>query len=287
MKRLILTADDFGLAVPVNEAIIEAHRAGTITTASLMVSGAAAADAVRRAKANPKLKVGLHVVLVEGLPVLDASAVPRLVDRNGEFLTNLPRAGVRFFFRPCARRQLKAEIRAQFEAFQATGLELDHVNAHNHMHVHPTVLSLILAVGRDYGIRAIRLPNEPPVAGLHASAADRAVRCAMRAFLSPWLALMRTRIRRAGLFSNDFVFGLGDSGGMSEAVAARIVRNLPQGVSEIYFHLATGRCPEIDRTMPGYDHEGEWKALTGTVFRYALQSSGVERISFSDLGRKE
>ena len=287
MKRLILTGDDFGLAVPVNEAIIEAHRAGTITAASLMVSGAAAADAVRRAKETPTLKVGLHVVLVEGRPVLGPPAVPRLVDRQGEFLSNLPRAGMRFFFRPCARRQLKAEIRAQFDAFRATGLELDHVNAHNHMHFHPTVLSLILTVGRDYGIRAIRLPNEPAIAGSNASASDRAARCARRAFLSPWLALMRARIRRAGLYSNDFVFGLGDSGGMSEAVAARIVGNLPEGVSEMYFHPATGRCPEIDRTMPGYDHEGEWKALTGTVFRYALQSSGAERISFSDLGRKE
>jgi chitin disaccharide deacetylase len=287
MKRLILTGDDFGLAVPVNEAIVEAHQSGTITTASLMVAGDAVADAVERAKRTPTLKVGLHLVLVEGRPVLDPASIPRLVTRQGEFLTNLPLAGVRFFFRPCARRQLKAEIRAQFEAFRATGLELDHVNTHNHMHFHPTVLSMILSIGRDFGLKAIRLPNEPPIGAIEHGRADRMSRSAMRLFLSPWLSLMSARIRRAGLNANDFVFGFDDSGAMSDVTAAQILRHLPEGTTEMYFHPATRRCPEIDRTMPGYDHVGEWKALTGVSFRAALHSSDITRISFSDLGRKE
>jgi hopanoid biosynthesis associated protein HpnK len=161
VRKLIVTGDDFGLAVPVNEAIEEAHRCGILTTASLMIGGAAARDAVERAKRLPSLKVGLHLVLVEGRPVLPLGAIPDLVDERGEFCFKPVVAGINYFFRPRVRRQIEAEIRAQFLAFQETGLLLDHVNAHNHMHLHPTVLGLILKVGREFGLRAMRVPYEP------------------------------------------------------------------------------------------------------------------------------
>ena len=196
MRRIILTGDDFGLAVPVNEAIIEAHRAGTLTTASLMVTGEAAADAVTRARQTPSLRVGLHLVLVEGRPALPPSEVPDLVDSRGEFHSKLTAAGFRFFFRPGVRKQLGAEIRAQFSAFRSTGLQLDHVNAHNHMHLHPTVFGLVLRIGREFGMKAVRLPNEPPFLALRASRDAWFSKVAMWLYLAPWLRLMKNRARR-------------------------------------------------------------------------------------------
>ena len=159
MKRLIVTGDDFGLALPVNEAIEVAHRDGILTAASLMVSGQAAADAVERARRLPTLRVGLHVVLVQGRPVLPPEKVPDLVGESGEFGARLVRAGFRFFFLPAVRRQLEAEIRAQFAAFRETGLALDHANGHSHMQLHPTVMALIIRVGREFGLRAVRVPK--------------------------------------------------------------------------------------------------------------------------------
>ena len=149
MRRLIVTADDFGLAVPVNEAVERAHREGVLTCASLMVSAPAAEDAIERAHSLPSLRVGLHLTLVRGRPALPASDVPDLVGNDGEFPRNLVSAGLRFFFLPGIRRQLEREIRAQFEAYRATGLAMDHVIVHNHMHLHPTLLGLILKVGRE------------------------------------------------------------------------------------------------------------------------------------------
>ena len=137
MKQLVVTADDFGLAREVNEAVEEAHRGGILTAASLMVGGAAAADAVRRAKAMPSLRVGLHLVLVEGRPMLPAAAIPDLVDANGNFRDDMARAGAAIFFQSNVRRQLEEEVEVQFEAFRATGLPLDHVNTHKHFHLHP------------------------------------------------------------------------------------------------------------------------------------------------------
>jgi hopanoid biosynthesis associated protein HpnK len=283
VRQLIVTADDFGLAVPVNEAVEQAHREGILTAASLMVGADAAADAVARARRLPTLRVGLHVVLVNGRPLLPVAQVPDLVDADGELSSHLVRAGFAYFFRRGVRRQLEAEIRAQFEAFQATGLPLDHVNSHNHMHLHPTLLRLILKVGRDHGLAAMRLPWEPPLASYRAARRGLGPRLAVAAGLAPWVGLVRWRLRRAGVKANRSVFGLHDSGRMDAALVERLMAQLPPGVTEIYFHPATSRSPELDRRMPHYQHEGELAALVSPRVGAALRATGVERIGFSDL----
>src|SRR5208283_1236761 len=128
MKSVTFSADDFGLTESVNEGIERAHRDGILQTASLMVAAPAAADAVRRARANPSLRVGLHLVVIEGPAALSPAAIPDLVDATGQFPSDPRRLGIDYFFRPRIRRQLATEIRAQFAAFAATGLTLDHAN---------------------------------------------------------------------------------------------------------------------------------------------------------------
>lgn len=283
MRQLIVTADDFGLAKPVNEAIESAHRDGILTCASLMVGADAALDAVERARQLPELRVGLHLVLVEGRPVLPPEEVPDLVDGSGEFRTDLVTAGFRFFFLPGVRDQLEREVRAQFGAFASTGLGLDHVNAHNHMHLHPTVLGLLLRVGREHGLDAVRLPFEPPLASARAAGGGALPRILQAAGLAPWTGLLRSRLRRARIKCNDQVFGLADSGRMEEPLVLRQLQHLPDGVTEMYFHAATRRCPEIDRTMPDYRHEGELLALTSERVRGALEGLGLRPIAFGDL----
>ncbi len=283
MIRLIVTGDDFGLAVPVNEAVEAAHRDGILAAASLMVGGDAATDAVERARRLPALRVGLHVVLVEGRPVLPPASVPDLVCADGEFRRNVTAAGFRFFFQPGIRRQLEAEIRAQFEAFRQTGLRLDHVNSHNHMHLHPTVLRIILRVGRFYGLDAMRVPYEPALAAWRASRRGLVGRAVAGVALAPWTGLLKHRLRRARIKANDFVFGMSDSGGMDEARLLALLDQVPRGVTEIYFHAATRRCPEIDRTMPGYRHQDELAALTSPRVRDELTRRGLVPIGYGDL----
>lgn len=283
LKRIIVTGDDFGLAPPVNEAIVEAHRNGVLKAASLMVAAPHAQDAIERAGRLHSLKVGLHLVLVEGQPVLDPRQIPDLVDSRGMFSAHLARSGFKFFFYPDIRRQLEAEIRAQFEAFRQTGLPLDHVNAHNHMHLHPTVLRLILKVGRDYGLKAVRLPNEPPIRSWRASGKSLQSRLASWIFLYPWMHLMKRMLRRAGVRHNDFIFGMADSGSVTLDLALGFLRNLPDGVTEIYFHPATRHCIEIDSAMPGYRHEDEFRALTSGHLLEALHTAGIREIAFGDI----
>jgi hopanoid biosynthesis associated protein HpnK len=283
LKKIIVTGDDFGLALPVNEAIVQAHQNGILTTASLMVGARFRQDAVEQAKQHPSLRVGLHLTLVEGVPVLPPQEIPDLVSADGAFSTHLARTGFRFFFYPGIRKQLEAEIRAQFEAFRKTGFALDHVNAHNHMHLHPTILRLILKVGKEYGLKAVRLPNEPPITSWKAARTSLGSRLVSWAFLCPWINLMKNLLDRAHVRYNDFLLGMTDSGSMTSDLAIRFVRNLPQGVTELCFHPATRRCIEIDRTMPYYRHEEEFRALIGEALSGALRTTGVHTIAFSDL----
>ena len=281
MRRLIVCADDFGLDEAVNAAVEAASRDGILTCASLMVGAPAARDAVARARRLPHLRVGLHVVLVDGKPILPPNQVPALVDRSGAFDDNMLRAGIRFFFSPRARRQLAAEIRAQFAAFGATGLVLDHVNTHKHMHIHPTVASLIVAIGREFGLRAMRVPNEP-LAPLRRAAAAEGTRVAMPLY-APWIALLRRRLRRQGLALNDHLLGLAWSGGMTEARVLRLLAALPEGTTELYSHPAVAQTPALARTMPTYRPAEELAALVSPAVRRLIETAGIRLVSYGDL----
>jgi chitin disaccharide deacetylase len=247
-----------------------------------MVGEDAAADAVDRAHRLPDLKVGLHVVLVEGRPLSPPEEIPDLVDTEGRFSGDMVTAGIKFFFLPKVRRQLAREIGAQFEAFARTGLPLDHVDTHKHFHLHPTVARLIIAIGGKYGARAMRLPFEPagPIAA--AGEADAVTGFGASA-LRLWTLQLGRAIRRAGLVSNDRFFGLAWSGAMTEARLLSLIPHLPDGVSEIYFHPAEATNTRLAQTMPCYRHEEELAALLSPRVRTALAAAGIVRTSFSTL----
>jgi hopanoid biosynthesis associated protein HpnK len=272
---LIITADDFGLHPSVNQAVERAHREGVLSAASLMVGAPAAGDAVARARACPRLRVGLHLVLADGAPVLPPRTIPDLVEggdtSGGSFGSRMVRDGFRFFCLPRVRRQLALEIRAQFEAFAATGLALDHVNAHKHFHLHPTVLSLILQIGPEFGLRAVRLPRE---AGLPL-------------WLRPWLSLLAGRLDAAGLGHNDYILGLRQSGCFDEpALLAALAKLPPDGIGELYLHPALVSGAALAPSMPAYRHADEFAALVSPCTRQAcdrLRAGGLRFGGFADL----
>jgi hopanoid biosynthesis associated protein HpnK len=243
-----------------------------------MVGGPAVADAVARAHQLPKLGVGLHLVLVDGFPVLPREEIPDLVRASGAFHTNMARAAARFFFLPQVRRQLAREIRAQFEVFRATGLPLDHVNTHKHFHLHPTVVGLIIEIGRDFGMKAVRLPSEP-------------VRVLRRAFprehrseplYTPWIEGLRRRLRHAGLFANDNTFGLAWSGNMVEMRLLRLIPHLPDGVNEIYLHPATKGGPAFTAAVQGYHYREELTALLSSSVKSRITELGIKLVNYSN-----
>jgi hopanoid biosynthesis associated protein HpnK len=219
-----------------------------------MVAAPAAADAVLRARHLPHLRIGLHLVLVDGAPVLPPERVPDLVNAAGRLRMDLARLGLEICTRPSVRAQLRAEIEAQFHAYRATGLALDHVNAHKHFHLHPAVATEIIAIGARYGMRGLRVPREPHGVLAKVEPGRRPLQ-----YVAPWTRLLARRTRRARLRSTDWVFGLTWSGAMSAARLEGLLGNLPAGSTEIYLHPATR--DGFENCASGYRYADELAAL--------------------------
>ena len=281
-KYLIVTADDFGLHHAINDAVEQASCAGVLTAASLMVAAPAAADAIRRARKLPRLRVGLHLVLTDGRAMLAPDLIPALADAAGRMNNFMFADAVRFALIPAVRRQMEAEIRAQFVEFARSGLALDHVNAHKHFHLHPIVLEILLRVGKEFGVRAVRVPDEPLWFAAKGGAWLSGVGAAS---LAPWIRLMKRRLRRARVLYNDHIFGVAASGTMDEARMLEIVKRLPSGVTEIYLHPAAQSGNIIAASMGQYRHADELATLLSPRVRSAIDSAGVSRGGFGDLLR--
>jgi hopanoid biosynthesis associated protein HpnK len=276
LKRLIVTADDFGAAREVNEAVEAAHRGGILTAASLMVGAPAAADAIARARRLPSLRVGLHVVLLEGRPVLPASGLPHLTNAAGLFAANPAVLGLRVATSRAARRELAAEITAQFAAFSDSGLTLDHCNAHQHFHLHPLIGELIAQIGPRFGLRAVRVPLEPAAVLRKVAPSTFSP---LAALTLPFALALRGRLAAAGLGAPDRVFGLRWSGQMTRERLAGLIRHLPEGLSELYLHPATSAYPG---SAPGYRYRGELEALTAPEVVAAARDASVRLGGFAD-----
>lgn len=240
-----------------------------------MVASPAAADAVARAKALPSLRVGLHVVVVEAAPALPPEQIPDLVGANGLLRNDRERFSVELMLRPNLRRQLYAEIEAQFAAYRATGLPLDHVNFHQHLHLHPVIASYALDIGARNGAKAIRVPIELP-------GVLRRIEPTARPswFLVNWCKILRAQARAAGITVPDACFGLTWSGAMTAPRIKGLLDNLPPGLVEIYAHPAVANSYPL--SAPGYRYRDELAALIDPGCIEAARRSGYRLGGFSD-----
>jgi hopanoid biosynthesis associated protein HpnK len=284
MRRVIVTADDFGLSSSANHAVIQAHQQGILTCASLMVNEAGFDEAVSLARANPRLGVGLHLTLVDGHSTLGPAEVPGLVSNDRQFAYSPVVAGCRYAVLRGLRPQLRAEIKAQVAKFRATGLPLDHVNSHHHIHAHPVIFKALVELASDLGITRIRLPCEPSAiinrlmvdgegdrlkAGLRTR--TKTIRRLDLLFHRVMARRARPILKRAAIRHNDYIFGLSHTGRVDEACLKQLIPLLPEGVSEIYSH------PSLDRFRYELD------ALLSNSVRQLIKTHRIELIRFGDL----
>jgi chitin disaccharide deacetylase len=271
MRRLIVNADDFGRLRSINEAVIRAHRDGILTTASLMVNEPACAEAVAQAKENPRLGVGLHLTLLCGHSALTSAEIPGLVNERQEFSNHPARSGFRYFAQRTLRDQLRREITAQFERFHATGLALDHVNGHLHMHLHPTVFGLLMEHAAEWGITNVRLTHDPFWLNTRLASGQWLYR-ASHAFIYRILSRRaRPQLLQRGLKHTRHVFGLLQNARVDEDFVAKLLVELPAGDSELYSH------PSLD------EFKQEYEALISARVKSLVQSHGIQLIRYQDL----
>ena len=282
-KRLIITADDFGMSIEVNEAVEEAHRNGVLTCASLLIAGDAAQDAVRRAKRMPQLGVGLHVAIFDA-PTSEKR--PSILSRDGADLGVDPvRTGSAIMVLPRARAAARREIAAQVEAYRKTGLEMGHLDGHWHCHQHPIVLAQALEYAVPLGLKALRVPYEPfgfsrRVAGKSLARA----RLSHAVFGLPLTLVMRLQAKAAGIAVNDRFFGKIDDGFITEDMMVSLAENLPGGVTELGLHPATETWRGSHAPPPHWRQADELAALTSPRVRQAITQQGIELRRWADIG---
>ena len=247
----------------INEAVIRAHRDGILTTASLMVNEAAAGQAVAHgaAKSQAGRRAASGAGLRQGRSAAGENPRPRGA-RTGNFPENAVAAGMRYFFSSKCRAQLRAEIEAQFEKFHATGLPLDHVNGHLHMHLHPVVLGILMDNARQWGIRAMRLTCDRFFLNARLASGQWVYRVSHAIIYD--LLSARARPRLAGKKSGTpaAVFGLLQTSRVDSDYIEKLLPRLPPGDSELYSH------PSLDQFRNEYD------ALVNPAIRRLLQQHG-------------
>ncbi len=270
-RRLIVNADDFGRSESINQAVIRAHRDGILTTASLMVAEPWADDAVRLARENPRLGVGLHLALVCGKSALRKSQIPHLVNDAGEFTDNPVAAGMRYFFSSPCKAELRAEIEAQFKLFQATGLPMDHVNGHLHIHLHPTVFKILMENAEKWNIRHVRLTTDPFFLNASLAGGQWGYRLSHAIIYRLLSGRARSVLTRKGIRHTAKVFGLLQNAQVDTDYVGKLLPRLPPGDSELYSH------PSLDQ------FKNEFDALIDPNIRQLPQKLGIRLIRYQDL----
>jgi chitin disaccharide deacetylase len=269
-RDLIVTADDFGRSSDINQAVILAHRRGILTGASLMVNGRAAEEAVRLAHKHPTLAVGLHLTLVDGKSVLPHRNIPDLVDPFDNFSNSPIAAGFRYWADRQLHDQLLAEMTAQIDRFRSFELPLDHLNGHLNIHLHPTVLRLLVTHANTWGVDRVRLTRDP-------SAIDRQIgtnpwpyRLAHAAIFRILTAHAIPKLRAHDIGFTDQVFGLLQSGRIDESYTQSLLARLPTGISELYCHPDSGA------------HHHELDALISPAVSQAIHSEDIQLTTYRE-----
>ena len=276
---LIVNGDDFGYSEFVNRAILQAHREGVLTSASLMVNEAAAAQAIEMARATPSLAVGLHLVLVLGRSALPHSEIPHITDRDGRFTDSSFHAGLRYYFDAKARDEMRREMRAQFERFAATGLPFSHVDGHTHLHMHPVVFDELIRLCEEFDVPRVRLVRGEMRLSLKLDRSNLALKLVWGTVFNLLGGWCEKKLAGRGFVKPQRVYGLLQTGNMHEDYLLGLLPRMRKEPSEIYAHpLAPEADAEAHRENPG--GAAELRALTSERIRRAIEHAGFRLATY-------
>jgi hopanoid biosynthesis associated protein HpnK len=279
VRRLIINADDFGLTRGVNRAVMELHSKGALTSATIMARAAATEEAIEEALKTPTLRLGCHVVLADGQPVLSLRDIPTLTDpKTGRFHPTLAKFLRRVLTGRIRPAEIQAEAAAQIALLQDGGLRLTHIDTHKHTHMFPSVLRPLLRAARAAGITAMRNPFEPAWSRRATSSAPllRRIEVTLLRQLEP---AFRRIVAEEGFIATDGALGVLATGTLGIATIRSLLTRMPPGTWELVTHPGFNDTDlEQVRTRLKESREAERQALMAMG-----KLDGLELIGFAEL----
>jgi hopanoid biosynthesis associated protein HpnK len=287
MKELILNADDFGLTRGVNEGIIRAYSDGVLTSATLMANGPAFDHAVDCARANPKLGVGCHLVLVGGVSVAPPAEISSLVEMNGRLPSSLGEFAAKVTWGAIRPKDIERELHAQIGKIRAAGIEPTHLDTHKHTHAHPRVMQALAKVAAEAGITRVRKPAEylsdswrMMCGEFGASPKQLAAVAAVRLLSANFSSIAK----KHGLRSPDTFLGVAATGRLGAEALCHLIDAIGEGRTEIMLH--PGVCDEdLARTGSRLQSEREVElgGLLAPQVRRAIDHHRIRLITYREL----
>ncbi len=285
MKSLIVNADDFGLHSSVNHGIIEGYKNGCLRSTSFVAAGSAADEAAALSRENPGLGVGIHLTLVAERPVLPPEQIPSLIGENGYLLPDHTAFIRRYITGKIRSEELRAECEAQILRARELGLNLTHIDSHQHLHVLPGVTRIVIDLAHQYGFSKMRLPAEPFLfrGGYPGSAGRYVAKCG----LTSCALIAKGSIRSNHILTPDSFFGMLAGGHLYQRHFAAILRALPDGVSEVMVHPGKDNRVLDNIYHWGYHWEEELASVTSEEAMEIIETQKIRLISYGELTNGE
>lgn len=277
MKQLIVAADDFGITKSVNEGIVRSHEEGIVTSLNFLPSGEAFDDALRLAKSIGLVEAGAHLALTETASVTEASRIQSLADAGGRFYKGHIQFLLKYIAGSIDLDEVYVEWRAQLQKAISTGIRITNLSSHEHIHMLPELLDIIIKLAKEYDIPAIRYPH-----------ADRSIRrMGMKAVgkslaLSYFAGKMTRALNAAGIMAPEHFLGFLDSGNITEEVLLDIIVNLEDRTTELVCHPGFLGPEVLERYRFHKNSEAELYALTSPRVKKSIADKGINLVSYAE-----
>jgi len=281
LKQIILNADDFGRHELINRAVERCVADGVLRSATLMPGGAAFDDAAALAARTSALGVGIHLTLVNGNPVLPPAAIPSLVTETGVFVDDHTAFAMRLLRGRVSLDEVRAELAAQLRRVEAAGIHPTHADSHQHMHVLPHIIDIVLDLCRAAKIPAMRAPRAPLFAGNFGGVGQLIGRTGL-AVLARRAA---TKARRRGIAVPDHFAGIVAGEAVDTAALTQIAAQLADGTTEVMLHPGTDSTALIRDCRWQHDFAAELAAACAPEVRAALAAEGAAVVNFQALAQ--
>jgi len=278
---LIISADDFGLHSSINEAIEKGFQEGMLTSASIIVNGPRFDEAVRIAKRNPKLGIGLHFNIIEGLSIAGQKNVSSIVDEKGLFFDSHNTLAKKIIIGKAKLEEIELELDAQINYCNKSGLSITHIDSHRHLHMLPEVYKLVVKVSNKYGINKFRYLNPPLV--------DISFSINFKIILSIFFKIIKNRFTK-NIITPDYFLGFFNSGNLKYNYIHDVLKKIKSGIIEIGFHPGLDNI-QLTKTFPhwsnyydyNFDWEGDYRAITDPRFKKYIKENNIKLLNFKNL----